>query len=120
MLTSRECQPTITSFIESGLDLAGATNHRSQRKNMGLDVVELVLEVEETFGIDIPDAVAAEMITPGIMIAYVQNAVASCPDRSRKWTHDEVRQVIRKIISEQLGVKSFTDTDEFVRDLGID
>lgn len=87
---------------------------------MGLDAVELVIAVEKAFNIDIPDAVAAEMITPAIMISYVQNVVASCPDRSRRWTHDEVRQIIRQIISEQLGVKKFNDTDEFVRDLGVD
>ena len=87
---------------------------------MGLDAVELVIAVEEAFNIVIPDAVAAEMITPAIMISYVQKAVASCPDRARRWTHDEVRQIVRQIISEQLGVKNFNDTDEFVRDLGID
>jgi acyl carrier protein len=86
---------------------------------MGLDSVELVVAVEVAFGITIPNAVAAEMITPAIMISYVQNAVASCPDRSQRWTHDEVRQIVRQIISEQLGVKKFNDTDEFVRDLGM-
>jgi len=87
---------------------------------MGLDAVELVIAVEQAFNIDIPDDVAAKMITPAIMISYVQDAVASCPDRSRRWSHDEVSQIIRQIISEQLGVKKFNDTDEFVRDLGID
>jgi acyl carrier protein len=87
---------------------------------MGLDAVELVIAVEKAFNIDIPDAVAADMITPAIMISYVQNAVAACPDRSRRWTHDEVRQIIRQIITDQLGVKKFNDTDEFVRDLGVD
>lgn len=87
---------------------------------MGLDAVELVLAVEDAFGIVIPNAVAADMITPAMMISYVQNAVAACPDRSRRWTDDEVRQVVRHIISEQLGVKDFNDTDEFVRDLGTD
>jgi hypothetical protein len=33
MLTSREWQPAITSFLESELDLAGATTHRSANMN---------------------------------------------------------------------------------------
>jgi acyl carrier protein len=93
---------------------------RSPRKIMGLDAVELVMAVEETFGIAIPEADAAKMITPAMMIEYVQNAVASCPERSQRWTNDEVRRVIRQIISEKLCVKNFNDTDEFVRDLGLD
>lgn len=87
---------------------------------MGLDSVELVLAVEEEFGIIIPDAAAAEMISPAVMITCVQNVMASRPGPTRKWTDDEVRRVIRKIISEQLGVEKFNDTDEFVRDLGVD
>ncbi len=38
----------------------------------------------------------------------------------KRWTHEEVRQIVRQIITEQLGVKKFSDTDEFVRDLGVD
>ena len=48
---------------------------------MGLDGVELVLAIEETFGIAIPDGDAAELITPGLLIAHVQRAVASTPKR---------------------------------------
>lgn len=36
------------------------------------------------------------------------------------WTDQEVRTVVRHVISEQLGIKSFDDNDEFVRDLGVD
>jgi acyl carrier protein len=178
---------------------------------MGLDAVELVLAVEEAFGIAIPDSVAAEMITPAILISYVQQAVSARPERKacisqrafhkvraslmkatgvgrrdvtlktpirrlfsgpqrtehwrdfkgyaglpvlpnlgfgsgwlfgptsvkdlvsgaisamsddmreeRSWTSEEVRQIVRQIISEQLAVEKFKDTDEFVRDLGLD
>lgn len=178
---------------------------------MGLDGVEIVLAVEEAFGIAIPDADAAEMITPAMMIAYVQEAVGSRADtkacisqrafhrvraglikatgversmvtldtkiktlfsgprrsemwkafqdhtaigalpplhfgtgwlfspksvnelvsialsqsasglrKDRSWTNEEVRQIIRQIISDQLGVKRFRDSDEFVKDLGVD
>lgn len=178
---------------------------------MGLDSVELVLAVEETFGISIPDRDAAEMITPALLISHVQQAVSSKPiqrpclsqrafhriraslcevtklpcreirletridhlfpknDRRQRWddfrsvtglrslpnltfgrgtlfspkrvkdlvslevsamsevlrgtgnwTDQEVRSVVRLIISEQLGIKHFGDSDEFVRDLGVD
>lgn len=178
---------------------------------MGLDGVELVLSVEETFGISIPDSVAFEMTTPAMMISFVQQAVSARPERKacisqrafhkvraslmkatgvgrrdvtlktpikrlfsgpqrtdhwrdfkgyaglhdlpnlgfvsswlfgpttvkdlvsgaisvmsddlreeRSWTNEEVRQIVRQIISDQLGVEKFKDTDEFVRDLGLD
>jgi len=35
------------------------------------------------------------------------------------WTEEEVRNLVRKIIAEQLNVESFSDDDEFVRDLGV-
>jgi hypothetical protein len=48
---------------------------------MGLDAVELVLAVEETFGIAIPDSIASEMTTPANLISFVQDAVEARPDR---------------------------------------
>jgi len=47
---------------------------------MGLDAVELVIAVEETFDISISDAEAAEMVTPALLIAHVQSAVALSSD----------------------------------------
>jgi len=38
----------------------------------------------------------------------------------RSWTNEEVREIVRRIISNQLAVEKFKDTDEFVRDLGLD
>ncbi len=90
---------------------------------MGLDAVELVVAVEEKFGITIPDAVAAQMITPAIMISYVQEAVGQKSkelNETPRWTHEEVRKIVLQVIREQLGIETFRDTDEFVRDLGID
>lgn len=90
---------------------------------MGLDAVELVVAVEEKFGITIPDAVAAQMITPAVMISYVQEVVGQKSkelNETPRWTHEEVREVVRQVIREQLGIVTFRDTDEFARDLGID
>lgn len=177
---------------------------------MGLGGVELVIAIEETFGITISDADAEGLVTPRILIDYVISAVGSAPKarpclsqrafhrvrmslvhstgvRSRDislntkirklfpksmrvdnwqsfrevsgladlpnlrfgrgvifapttvnclvgqevtrmaeelndksdWSDDEVRSVVMMIISEQLGVKKFSDGDEFVRDLGL-
>lgn len=177
---------------------------------MGLDAVELLIAVEETFGIAIPDAEAAAMITPAHLISHVQRAVGSTQDRracislrafhcvraslmrsvgvsrsevtlhtpiralfpvsrrshlwdsfrhdsslvalpdlrfgrgwifspttvrdlvsiavaqkanelkeERSWTDEEVRQTVREIIRDQLGIDKFRDFDEFVRDLGL-
>ncbi len=178
-------------------------------KNMGLDTVEIVMAVEQTFGISIPNRDAEKMLTPAHLISYVQQAVSSKPiqqpcltqrafhrvraslcevtefprreirletridhlfpedDRpwrwdafreasgllslphlifgrgtlllpkhvkdivslevstmskelraTGNWTDQEVRSVVRLIISEQLGIKHFDDSDEFIRDLG--
>ena len=178
---------------------------------MGLDAVEIIMAIEEAFGIDIPDSALSKTTTPAILIAYVQNAVESRSDRrscisqrafhrvrasimkvtgvgrseitlntninkifigpmrseqwrdfkihagladlpnlglgfgwlfgpksvndlvakmvlvisdeikeDRSWTNEEIRQIIRSIICSQLAIREFKDTDEFVRDLGLD
>ena len=42
---------------------------------MGLDLVELTIRVEETFGIQIPDRVAAELTTPGKVTDFILSQV---------------------------------------------
>jgi len=37
----------------------------------------------------------------------------------QSWTNGEVREIVRRIISDELAVEKFKDTDEFVRDLGL-
>jgi hypothetical protein len=46
---------------------------------MGLDTVELVMAFEEAFRIDIPNAVASEMITPRHTIDYVASRLGTAP-----------------------------------------
>ena len=47
---------------------------------MGLDTVELVMEIEDEFEVSIPDAVAAELSTPGQVAEYLVNALGGRMD----------------------------------------
>jgi len=38
---------------------------------MGLDIVELVIRIEETFSIQIPDRIASELTTPGKVTDFI-------------------------------------------------
>jgi acyl carrier protein len=38
----------------------------------------------------------------------------------RQWKRSEVREIVRRIIRDQIGVEDFSDHDHFIRDLGID
>jgi acyl carrier protein len=48
---------------------------------MGLDSVEILIAVEETFGITIQDGEASEIMTPADLISLVQRSVSSKPIR---------------------------------------
>lgn len=48
---------------------------------MGLDGVELVMDVEECFDISISDAKACDLITPALLIGHVLRSIKSSPDR---------------------------------------
>jgi phosphopantetheine binding protein len=39
---------------------------------MGLDAVEFVMAIEAAFGVDIPDSVARELVTPGEVVDYLE------------------------------------------------
>ena len=84
---------------------------------MGLDAVEMIMDVEEIFRVDLSDGVASEMTTPAMLIAHVQKAVGARSEG--KWTDEEIRETIREVISVRSGLPKFSDDDEFVRDLGM-
>jgi hypothetical protein len=58
---------------------------------MGLDLVELVIRVEETFGIQIPDRVACELDTPrkvaDFVLSQVEESPVALPCMSQKSFH---------------------------------
>jgi hypothetical protein len=43
---------------------------------MGLDGVEIIMRTEEAFGIEIPDEIAAQLLTPAALVDYVAANVA--------------------------------------------
>src|SRR5689334_7854063 len=47
---------------------------------MGLDLVELVIRVEDTFGVQIPDRVAAELTTPKKVTDFILSRVEESDD----------------------------------------
>jgi len=86
---------------------------------MGLDTVELIMAIEEEFGIDIPNDVAAHIATMGHISAYVfkcLEAQGKKPDPEATW------EQVKAIVVYQLGVKPEEVTPDayIVRDLGID
>ncbi len=86
---------------------------------MGLDSVELVMEFEAEFEIDIPDEVAATMVSIGTVTDWVHRHLATL---GRARPRLEVLERVCVITCAQCGVARavLTEATEFVRDLGID
>ena len=86
---------------------------------MGLESVEIVMAVEEEFGIRIPDERAAELATVGDMLDFVLIALrqrGEVPDETAIWEH------LRAVIVDQIGVplEDVTRNARFIQDLGVD
>ena len=87
---------------------------------MGLDSVEIILAVEEEFGLEIPDAEAARMITVGDLQAFL---VVELRRLGRPGVDaDAIFERLRGIICRQLGVQPdvVMPAARFVKDLGVD
>ncbi len=74
-------QEQVTAIIAEHLDveMREVTMEASLIDDLGadsLDIVELVMVVEEQFGIEVPDEDAENMETVGDVIAYVEKKVA--------------------------------------------
>lgn len=68
---------------------------------MGLDAVELVLAVEDRFGIEIPDRMAETLVTVGALHGYVLTELESA---GRSLEAEVVFDSIRAIIVRQIGI----------------
>ncbi len=67
---------------------------------MGLDGVELIMEVEDKFGIAIPDEISTEMHTVGALIDYVQEVT-----RERGVDPRAAKNQVRRIVANQMGLR---------------
>ena len=87
---------------------------------MGLDTVELVMAIEEDFGLEIPDETAAKIVTVGDMHAYLVSELArrGQPDLDEEGIYTKLRD----IICHQTGVKpdEVVPKARFVQDLRLD
>ena len=86
---------------------------------MGLDSVELVMNTEEHFGIEIPDHVAETLFTVGDLHGFI---VGELNRTGRRQDPDVVFVELRQLICDQFGVNPARVVAEagIVKDLGID
>jgi acyl carrier protein len=86
---------------------------------MGLDSVELVMNAEEHFGIEIPDHVAEALFTVGDLHGFI---VAELNRLGRRPNPEIVFVELRQLICDQFGIKPERIVAEagIVKDLGID
>jgi acyl carrier protein len=86
---------------------------------VGLDTVELVMEVEAAFAIDIPNEAAERIQTVGDMTYYVVTRLAA---EARPLPREIVFERVCAITCEQAGVTrdQLTESTSFVSDLGMD
>ena len=86
---------------------------------MGLDTVELVMEVEEAFGISIPDSEAATLSTVGDLHRYVVMASTAA---GRPVTAQEAWTRLCDILEHSYAVRrsKITPSARIAADLGLD
>jgi acyl carrier protein len=86
---------------------------------MGLDSVELVMNTEKHFGIEIPDDVAETLFTVGDLHGFI---VAELGRNGREQNPDTVFVELRQLICDQFGINPERVVAEarIVKDLGID
>jgi acyl carrier protein len=82
---------------------------------MGLDTVELIMAIEEEFGISVPNAIAAELTTPRKVTDYVWEQITH-----ERLTREQIAAQVRRVIVKQTGTEDFSEDSHFVYDLGLD
>ncbi len=87
---------------------------------MGLDLVELIISIEETFDISIDDEEAGKVVTVNDCYRLILSNLAKHDDQSM--SEEQVWGIMKNLIITQLGVKpeEVIPTAEFVKDFGAD
>jgi len=82
---------------------------------MGLDVVQLVMNIEKRFGFTVPDADARKMRSVGDLHAYILEHAQPRPNPDESWSW------LRDMIANEFAISVDRITREawVVRDLGI-
>lgn len=87
---------------------------------MGLDGVEIVMEVEQEFGVTLGDAEVAGVRTVGDLVELVASkAPTNAPGQPRSRT--DIVETVRRIVGNQMGVEYqwMPMETRFIEDLGI-
>ena len=71
---------------------------------MGLDIIEFVMAVEGTFGIDIPDADASRLETPRMLIDYLTVRLNVAPESGQPCLSQRAFYRSRAALAQRLGV----------------
>lgn len=89
---------------------------------MGLDTVELVIGIEEEFGISISDEEAGAMITVGDIYFFVLKELSSSNSEQSRPDENSVWERVKAVVVLQLGVKptQVMKSSRVVEDLGAD
>jgi len=88
---------------------------------MGLETVEIIIEMEEKFGIQIPDEETADLAVLGDLNDYLlENYKDQLKLKFGENYEVEVWGILRGVIKEQLGVEysQLTRTAHIIHDLG--
>jgi acyl carrier protein len=86
---------------------------------MGLDLVELVVSFEESFGIEFANEAASKMVCAADVIDYVMQRLS---ERGEIANRTLVAEIVRLRVIEQLGInpKRYREDARFVEDYGAD
>jgi len=84
---------------------------------MGLDLVEMIMSVEEHFGVSIPDAEASKLRTTRDIVDYLSGQLIDRESHT-SWTRDQLRNEVRTIVMRALGLETLSDDARFIEDLG--